>query len=295
MAFGQGQTSNEGVSIKRFIGVAACNVLGVNPNKAALEKIYGTTLEKEPEYIGEVEINGKKIKQVRIDFIVKPDSEKYLDSSNKPVDFTSKVAIFVRNSYRYNKDNTKVQVIDKYGRTAWVTIEQAKTNEIPVYSNGPANIDKDYRPAYIGEEELVNFIKTYLGIPSVDKWADGKIVGKIDNPEDAEARLDNISKYFDGDFSELSTIINYQPNNKIKILFGVRNTEDGKTYQSTYTRMFLKSFASDYSRLEKDVKQAQESGALSTTEFEFTDLHEYTVKTTDFTTPSGNNADALPW
>ena len=154
MAFGQGQVSTEGGSIKRYIGVASVFVLGVNPTKAELEKLYNRTIENEPSYVGETEINGEKVAQVRIDFIVKADPEKYLDSNNQPLDFVSKVSLFIRRAYRYNKDNTKVQVIDKYGRTAWVTVEQAEAHEVPVYSNGPANIDKDYRPAYIGEEAL---------------------------------------------------------------------------------------------------------------------------------------------
>ena len=154
MAFGQGQVSTEGGSVKRYIGVASVFVLGVNPSKSELEKLYNHTIDNEPTYVGETEINGEKVAQVRIDFIVKADPEKYLDSNNQPLDFVSKVSLFVANTYKYNKDKTKVQVRDKYGRFAWVTVEQAKNHEIPMYSNGPANLDKAYKPAYVGEEEL---------------------------------------------------------------------------------------------------------------------------------------------
>lgn len=176
MAFGNGQISSEGSSIKRYIGVASVAVLAINPLKEELEKLYNRTLENAPEYLGETEINGTKVPQVRIDFIVKADPEKYLDANNQPLDFVSRVSLFIRKAYRYNRDNTKVQVIDKYGRTAWVTIEQAKAHEVPVYSNGPANIDKDYRPAYVGEEELIKFLIAYLNIPSCQRYVDGKWV-----------------------------------------------------------------------------------------------------------------------
>lgn len=289
MAFGQGQVSSEGGSVKRYIGVASVYVLGVNPLKEDLEKLYGRTLENAPEYVGEVEVGEDKTKyqQVRLDFIVKADPEKYLDAANQPLNFVSKVSLFIRKAYRYNKDNTKVQVIDKYGRTAWVTVEQAKAHEIPVYSNGPANIDKDYRPAYVGEEELIKFLIAYLNIPSCQRYVDGKwVMNDADKLSDSEASLEHIADYFKGDFSELKTIIGYQPNNKLKVLFGVRNTDDNKQYQTVYTRMFLKNGVTDYSKLDKDVKETQESGALSTSEFDCTELHEYVVESTNFANPS---------
>ena len=295
MAFGQGQVSSEGGSIKRYIGVASVSVLAINPLKEELEKLYNRTLENAPEYIGEAEINDTKVPQVRLDFIVKADPEKYLDANNQPLDFVSRVSLFIRKAYRYNKDNTKVQVIDKYGRTAWVTIEQAKAHEVPVYNNGPANIDKDYRPAYVGEEELIKFLIAYLNIPSCQRYVDGKwVMNDADKLSDSEAMLEHIEDYFKGDFSELKTIIGYQPNNKVKVLFGIRNTDDNKQYQTVYTRMFLKNGVTDYSRLDKDVKQTQESGALSTSEFDCTELHEYVVESTSFAPTGGNDMPFPP-
>lgn len=283
MAFGQGQVSSEGGIVKRYIGVASVFVLGVNPLKEELEKFYGRTLDNAPEYLGETEVGDTKVPQARLDFIVKADPEKYLDEHNQPLNFVSKVSLFIRRAYRYNKDNTKVQVIDKYGRTAWVTVEQAKAHEVPVYSNGPANIDKNYRPAYIGEEELIKFLIAYLNIPSCQRYVDGKwVMNDADKLSDSEASLEHIEDYFKGDFSELKTIIGYQPNNKLKVLFGVRNTDDNKQYQTVYTRMFLKNGVSDYSKLDKDVKETQNSGALSTSEFDCTELHEYVVESTNF-------------
>ena len=291
MAVGQGQVSSEGGSGKRYIGVASVFVLGVNPLKEELEKFYGRTLDNAPEYLGEAEVGNTKVPQARLDFIVKADPEKYLDEHNQPLNFVSKVSLFIRKAYRYNKDNTKVQVIDKYGRTAWVTVEQAKAHEVPVYSNGPANIDKNYRPAYIGEEELIKFLIAYLNIPSCQRYVDGKwVMNDADKLSDSEASLEHIEDYFKGDFSELKAIIGYQPNNKVKVLFGVRNTDDNKQYQTAYTRMFLKNGVSDYSKLDKDVKETQNSGALSTSEFDCTELHEYIVESTDFS--EGGVSDA---
>ncbi len=106
MAFGQGQVSSEGGSIKRYIGVASVFVLAVNPLKEELEKLYGRTLENAPEYIGETEVGDTKVPQIRLDFIVKADPEKYLDANNQPLNFVNKVSLFIRRAYRYNRDRT---------------------------------------------------------------------------------------------------------------------------------------------------------------------------------------------
>ena len=295
MAFGQGQVSSEGGSIKRYIGVASVSVLAINPLKEELEKLYGRALDNAPEYVGEVEVGDTKIPQVRLDFIVKADPDKYLDANNQPLNFVNKVSLFIRRAYRYNKDNTKVQVIDKYGRTAWVTVEQAKNHEIPVYTSGPANIDKDYRPAYIGEEELIKFLIAYLNIPACQRYINGEwVMNDADKLADSEAMLEHIEDYFKGDVSELRTIIGYQPNNKLKVLFGVRNTDDGRQHQTVYTRMFLKNGVNDYSKLDKDVKQTQEAGALSTSEFDCTELHEYVVESTSFAAAPETNLPFPP-
>lgn len=290
MAVAKGKESTEG-DFKRYIGVAPCYIKGINPNKAQLEEIYERPQEKEPEYVGEVEVtegnNKVKYANVRLSFLALPDPEK-VHIELKPISTT----LFLQNRYRYNRDQTKVQVIDKYGRTAWVTIEQAKNHEIPMYSNGPANLDKDYRPAYVGEEELTNFLIAYLNIPSVMRYNNTeKKWYMVEHPEDSECRLDHIADYFKGNFSELREALALQPANKVKILFGIRTDNEGRQYQTAFTQMFLKNSVSDYSKLDAAVQERKNAGAYSTTEFEATDFHEYSVKSTTLT----DNKEADPF
>ena len=294
MAFGKAQVSKEATEIKRYTGVGSVFVVGVNPNKAELEKLYDRELDKDPEYL--TEKNG--VTSARIDFIIKTDPTAKCSNG---IELLTKVSMFIRKEYRFNKDKTKVQVIDKYGRTAWVTKEQAKNHEIPVYSNGkPANIDKDYRPAYIGEEDVTNFLKLFLGIPNVEKWVKNEetgrreVVGLIDNPQDCECRLDHIEDYFKGKFNEIKDAISLMPNNKIKALFGVRTTDDGKQYQDVYTRKFLSNAVSVYDKLAEDVQSNKDNGAYPNTEFVIADLQEYTVQATNFNNTNNDNGD-LPF
>ena len=296
MAFGKAQESKEAPEIKRYTGVGSVFVVGVNPTKAELEKIYDREIERDPEYITEKD----DITSARIDFIIKTDATA---KCNNDTELLTKISLFIRKEYRFNKDKTKVQVIDKYGRTAWVTKEQAKNHEIPVYSNGkPANLDKDYRPAYVGEEDVTNFIKTFLGIPNVEKWVKNEetgkreVVGLVDNPQDCECRLECIEDYFKGKFNEIRDAINLMPNNKIKVLFGVRTTDDNKQYQDVYTRMFLSNATSSYDKLSQNVQNNKDNGAYPNTEFVVADLQEYEVKATDFSNSNnGGNDGEMPF
>lgn len=277
MAFSTGKESAEEEEIKKYIGIAPVSVLAVNPSRSALESIYGNTIKDEPVYLSEIDQDDKKVQQVRIDFIIRTDK----DRSNG-IDLISKLSFFIRNSYRFNKDKSKIQIIDKYGRTAWATVHQVENHEIPTYSNGLlANIDKDYRPCYYGEEELVYFLKLYLGIPNVMKYVNDKWV-MVDNPSECEASLDHIKDYFTGDFSELSHIVSLQPNNKIKCMFGIKNV-NGTEYQVVYNQEFAWNNSHNYSRLIKSLEEKKNAGAYSSVSFDTCDLQEYSVKSTDFT------------
>lgn len=289
MAFASGKESTEGASIKRYIGVAPVYILAVNPTKAELEQIYDTTLENTPEYISEVEVgqerNKHKVPQVRIDFIVQTDPNRC-----NGIDMKTKISFFLNREARFNRDNTKIQVINKYGETTWLPKENLATKTIPENLNWfePA----DFRPAYMGEEDLTGFIKAYLNIPNKSyKNRAGEVV-EIKDKTEAEARLDNIEAYFKGDFSELREIIALQPKNKVKALFGVKVTEDNKQYQAVYTQKFLKNNITDYSGLDVDMQTRKANGAYPSTEFEVCDLKEYSVEATDFTTTSTQESGA---
>ena len=114
MAFGKAQESKEAPEIKRYTGVGSVFVMGVNPNKSELEKLYERELDKDPDYITEKD----GVVSARVDFVVKTDTAV---KCNNDIELLTKISMFIRKEYRFNKDKTKVQVIDKYGITAWVT------------------------------------------------------------------------------------------------------------------------------------------------------------------------------
>lgn len=287
-AIAKGQVSSETTDFKRYIGVAPVNILAVNPTKKELESIYGNTVENDPIYINEVEVNGKKVKQIRIDFIVKTDGEKVKDTEGNPINCITRVSFFIRDTPRFNNAKTKVEVIDKYGRTAWVTMEEYQNHSLPSYMKDNFRLDINYRTTFWGEPELVNFIKAFLVIGNPEKWKDNTVVGLIDTPENCEVMFEHIKDWFSGDISEVKNAVNLQPNNQVRVLFGVRTTEENRQYQSVFTQMFISMNASKknaFLKLEKEVKSRKDAGAYPTTEFEICDLKEYKVTPTDFSTP----------
>ena len=289
MAFSKGFESTEGAQFKRYIGVGAAYVKGVNLTKAESEKFFGRELTEEPVYVGK---NDAGTPFVRVSFALEIDKEKHPD-----VDLKTSLNFFIRREPRANRDNTKKQVIDIYGRTAWATQAEIDAKEIPTYSNGKkANISPKYRVAYNGEEDLIKFLIAYLNIPAPSNYVNGEWKDKsAEELKDCEAFLENVEKYFTGDVSELKQIISYQPLNKVKICFGVRKSNDGKEYQNCYIRMFLKNSSTNYERLAKDIREAKDAGAYSTTEFDTADLHEYVVTPTDFSAPAVHPVDDLPF
>lgn len=287
MAIARGNESKEAQEFKRYIGVAPVFIKAINPDKKEHEALFNTTLEEAPKYLGTAEDkNGNTIKSARIQLVFQPDAEKI--GFEMPL---VTMALFLQNTPRVGGDSGKTQVIDKYGRTAWATPEDLETHRIPVYANGPADIDKDYRPAYVGEEELMEFVKAYLCIPSITVWDNETkkmVLNSKVKPEECECRFDSLDKVFKGDFTEIKDALGFQPLNKVKILLGVRtDAETGRLYQSVYTRKFLRNSATNYNSLDKSVQEsinyALAHNKTVNTEYDVAPVHEYVVTPTKFT------------
>lgn len=299
MAISKGFESKEAQEFKRYTGVVPVTIKAINPAKDEHERLFNTVLDKAPEYYGTIEDrDGNTVQNARIQLVFEPHPKE-----NGPKDMPLiSMALFLQNKQRTGATSGKIQVIDKYGRTAWATPAEVETHAIPQYSNGPADIDKDYRPAYVGEEELMAFVKAYLCIPDVTVW-DNNLRKMVPNtkvkPEDCECRFDNLDKVFKGDFSEIHDALGYQPNNKVKVLLGVRtDANSGRLFQTVYTRKFLRNSSNSLKSLEKEIqeniKNAVENGRAVDTEYDVTDVHEYVVTPTVFEAPAEDISD-LPF
>lgn len=293
----KGKQSSEEATFKRYIGVCPVFVKAVNPNKAEHEKLFNTTLEDAPVYIQDKEdAEGNSYKNVRISVVLAPDVEKI--GFEMPL---VTMPLFVANQKRYGANTGKYQIVDKYGRFAWATEAEISAKEIPTYANGKkADISNEYRIAYVGEEDLTNFIRAFLCIPEITKWdndAQCRVPNTDVKPEECECRLEveSFEKLFKGDFSEIKDILGFQPTNKVKVCLGVRtDANSGRLFQSVYTKKFMSNASTNYNSLDKllqaDATYASDHNKVLSTEYSAETVHEYSVTPTTFA-PS---ADAAP-
>ena len=310
--------SAQGASFKNYVGVGSFRVLGVNPTKEEMEKFFGRTFDKEPVYLKDMidsQDDNKPYKQLRVTYLIQADPAAAIDQKNTASrdanaaltePFKTTITFFIDSRYFFKKDKSKVQVIDKYGRTAWVTIEQARNHQIPVYVNGPAKLDSDYRPAYRGEEELLSFIVNYLNVTPLDTYNSNTGTWMVNpHPEDCEQGLYEIKEYFSGNISELKKHCEYMPDNRLKLLVGVKTDDQGRQFGTVYTRMTLRNGAKSYTKLKDDIEGNAQylQGCVFTDDPEgkITHIHEYNedVKETDLSKPSddpfASGADDLPF
>lgn len=296
LAIGKTQESTETQEFKKYIGVGSSFVVAVNPTKKELENIYGREQTNDPEYV----VDTDQGKEARIVFIVKTDPE-----NNNGIEMINRATFTLRSTPAYNRDQTKVQVIDKYGNFTWADAETAKAGGKLVDKNGnPRRIDDSYRMACVGEAALVDFLKHYLCVGSAFNYVNSTWVKK-DDADDYVFGLEHIKDYFTGNFSEIKEAIALQPNNKIKLLYGIRTTDEGKQYQAIATRenlMLSNSAGSNaYLRLEKEINRLKDNGSYANTEFKVQELAEYNVEATDLNTaPASSPSTAstggdMPW
>lgn len=300
LVIGNTQKSTEGTSFKRYVGVGSSFVLDVNPNKKKTEELLGYELANDPEYVVDTD-NGK---EARITFIVRTDP-----STNNDINITNRLLFTLRNNPAYNRDHTKVQVIDDYGNTSWGNIEDVKAGKKLISPNGKElMLDTKYRMAFDGEASLVTFLKTYLGIKQAFKYVNETWV-KNDDADTCKFKLENIKDYFKGNVTEIKEAIALQPNNKVKLCYSVRTTDEGKQYQTilTHSDFILPNYAGSkaYEKVERAFNNAKDRGSYATTEFKVQPLTEYVVTPTNLDNVAatnntedvfGDSSDSeLPW
>lgn len=222
----------EYVDVHKYVGVASINIVAVNPNNDKLRK-YGWNIPEEadePNYVHTVERDGKIVKSARVRFLAQ--IQDLDDKPIVPMDFWCRQELCV------NRDGSKCKVIDTFGRTAWATKEDVQAHRVPQYSNGPANISYPYRPCHVGEEELVSFLMKYLNVTPFQIF-DRKKNGYVNSTNPGRLTIDSWESLCSGDAKEIREMLALQPENKVKVILGIRSTDDNKSYQTFLNSGFL--------------------------------------------------------
>lgn len=226
-------SSENYVETKKYIGVASINVLSVNPSNNTL-RMYGWQIPEDVEEPKYVTTNNEGKKSARVRFLVQIQ-----DLSDKPV---IALDFWIRPDIQFNKDQTKCVVIDSYGRTAYATKADVQSHSIPQYSNGPAQIASDYKPAHVGEEALIAFIMKYLNVTPLktfikasNTWVDSKNPGRL--------TIDRWNDLCNGNVNEVKEYLKLQPENRVKVILGIRTTDDNKSFQTFLASTFISNGA----------------------------------------------------
>jgi hypothetical protein len=219
MNIGGKKRENTGSDYAKKIGLFEAKVICVNPTMEEYDNILGIELKEDSkavEYLGESKEGNTYL---RLDF--------WLEEVKNGDRF--KVSFFLEDKERENKDGTKKQYINNVGTCTWAADE----NDLPEWFT-----KREYRVAKIGEEELYNFMRTWLG--DLD-YRDVETVLSIEWKKLMRGNVKDIKDQIDGEFSTnviaLATIISREKDGEIK------------EYQGVYNKAFLPAYAMKQFRL----------------------------------------------
>jgi len=137
-------TGGEG-NFSKKVGLFEANVIAINPTIEEFKDVIGMELKedsKAAEYLGDTKDGNTYL---RVDM--------WLEEVKTKEKF--KTTFFLEDKERENKDGTKKQYINSVGMCSWAGDE----NDLADWFTK----DRDYRVAYTGEEDLYNFLRTWLG------------------------------------------------------------------------------------------------------------------------------------
>lgn len=292
MALGAGKQTIESNGFKLYCGLTPLGCKYVNPTKEKLSEILGREWTKDMVY---TKTGEDSIQQVNLMFPMIVDT----NINGEKVNMTILQTISIKNAPRKKQDGSKFQVVDMWGNFSWVTEEEYTNHTTPISSSGKKlKVDSsNWRMAYQGEENLMKFLKPRLNIADAFEYKNGEWMLKADTTG-CECRLDEISKYFTGDVSEIQNALNIMPENKVKGFVYIDEYE-GKQRQAI-AREYVNLSSNKYNELEKEIENINNN---KSTNFTLCELKEYKVESTQFTQsniqmPSTSNPfenNSSPW
>jgi hypothetical protein len=210
---------------ERKVGLFEAKVIAVNPSAEDYKEILGITLKddsKATEYLGTSSEGNTFLRvDVWLENIKKATEEEHGERF--------KVTFFLENKERENKDMTKKQYINTLGSCCW----SDDPNNLPEWF-----ASRTYRVAFVGEEDLFSFLRTWLG--------------NLDYRKPATTLELDWKKLMKGNVSEIREQIKGEWVTNIVALATVTTKEkDGevKEYQTIYNRKFLPPYTMKNFRL----------------------------------------------
>lgn len=208
-----------GGDFSKKVGLVECKIIAINPSEDEMRDKLGIELKegsKATDYLGENK-DGNKV--LRIDVWVQQ-----ITKSEEETPFRNKITFFLEDKERENKDGTKNQYINSVGMCSWA---DDPNNLQEWFTKG-----RDYRVAYSGEEDLYNFLRTWLC--------------ELDYRHAETEIIQDWKKLMKGNVKDLRDQIDGEWCGNIVVMATVKTSEkDGevKEYQSIYNRAFLPAYS----------------------------------------------------
>lgn len=286
--FGKGRENKRAelsLSTQKYIGICPMFIEYVNPSVEDYADIWERRLDQGAvQYMGTAQDpdGGGDVRTMTVRFICAPDTSVVPDIKTKH--FT--LNFILENRLVRNNDKTKIKVIDKFGRTAWLFIDDVQKHIVPLRNGFPIRLDAVYRPATAGEDRLTEFIKAFMNIPDIDIWDRERRIFVPDprmKEEDCECRIDSLTKIINnGDVSEIRDAVLSRKDNKVKVCLGVRHMPDGTVRQTIFKQCFVRGDSTNHMVFKKAIDNYEtymrSNGRPLTDEYSTEHAHVYSAE-----------------
>jgi hypothetical protein len=201
------------------VGLFEAKVLAINPDAEEYKDVLGMELKEDSkavEYLGTSKDGNNTL---RVDV--------WLEDVKSKDKF--KTTFFLENKEKENKDGTKKQYINSIGSCSWAD----DINNLPTWFSA-----RECRVAYVGEEELYNFLRTWLG--ALD-YRDAETTLQLDWKKMMKGNVKDLKDQIDGEWC--TNVV------ALATIRTVIKDEETKEYQGVYNKAFLPEYTLKQFRL----------------------------------------------
>ena len=214
------ESTNTESKFNKKVGLFEANVIAINPTNEEYKDVLGIELgedSKATNYLGETRDGNTYL---RVDV--------WLQEVKNQENF--KVSFFLEDREKENRDGTKKQYLNSVGMTSWADDEN---NLFDWFKE-----NREYRVAFIGEEDLYDFLRTWLG--QLD-YRSAETTLTLDWTKLMRGNVKDLKDQVDGEWC----------NSIVALATVVTKERDGETveYQGVYNKAFLSGYTMRQFRL----------------------------------------------
>jgi len=195
------------------VGLFEARVVAINPTQEEYKDILNIELKEDSKAVDYLGKSNDGNTTLRVDV--------WLEEAKNKERF--KLTFFLEDKQKENKDQTKKQYINSIGSCTWAD----DPNNLPEWF-----AKRDYRVAFVGEEEFYTFLRTWLG--NLD-YRDAETTLQVDWKKMMKGNLRDVKELVGG---ELTT--------NVVALATVRTVvkeDETKEYQGIYNKAFLPAYS----------------------------------------------------